>query len=411
MARRLLAAAVCSLVLAMAACSSPSTGGGFTPAAGDGGTGGAVEQPAAAAEQPAENTEQPAQAIEQPAAEVDRPARSGNNGIAGIGAVATLGSLVSQYSDESGDAPTVKGGKGKCHAGHEFWAPDRAKTPNSTENIDFYDAACQHVARDAVRVYTAGSPSSSETVVKTIVNYARTGQTKSTRNETIGYTNATFGPYGFPVVADGYVRQASASLTVGTTKNVASGIETVMLPANAGVNDYCTDSAGYNSLPARGVDQSFGWQGGAFTGATRTSNANGSITWSATHAGQSEEAAIGAFSVATGTFNTACPIVTPAYTLAGGTSQGNYSIPISVTYLTGVLQNVTVSNATLVSGNTLNVTTNSSVPPSSLNFIKGTVSKSGGTLATFEVNAFGTGTLSVAKTGTQYLILDWSVVR
>ncbi|HUN29345.1 MAG TPA: hypothetical protein VMV65_06040, partial [Alphaproteobacteria bacterium] len=101
----------------------------------------------------------------------------------------------------------------------------------------------------------------------------------------------------------------------------------------------------------------------------------------------------------------------PEFTLAGGTSQGAYSIPVSATYLHGELTNLVVTNATLANGNTLNVATNSSVSPANSNFITGTISGSSGQIATFAVDCFGDGTLTVTSSGAQYVIDDWHVAR
>lgn len=340
--------------------------------------------------------------------------RGSGNTAAGIGALSAMSSLVLTYSDENAGEPTTvpKGGLGKCHFGHEFFSPDKAGTPNSTETIDFYEPACVHIARVAVRIWTPAS-ASSETVARTVANFSLGSSTpRSVREETTRFSNATFGAYGFPILADGFDRETSSTLTVGDVKKtVISDSESVMLPSTSNVNDYCTDSAGYNAVGVPILDLSYGWQGGAFSGATRTLNSNGSLTWRATHTGTAQEAPIGAFSIAIGAYNTACPITAPAYALDGGTLKGNYTIPVSLTYYDGDIQNVTIANATLANTYALNVTTDANVPPSSLNFIQGTVAENGTTLATFDVNAFGTGTLTNGKNGHVFLVVNWSVIR
>jgi hypothetical protein len=135
------------------------------------------------------------------------------------------------------------------------------------------------------------------------------------------------------------------------------------------------------------------------------------VTWTATHAGVVFTGAIGSLSVATGSENTACPIATPQYTLAGGTSQGSYTIPVTTTYMHGELTNLTVTSAQLASGNTLNVTTNSNVANTSTNFITGTISNGSTQIATFAVDCFGDGTLTVTSSGAQFVIDDWHVVK
>jgi hypothetical protein len=99
------------------------------------------------------------------------------------------------------------------------------------------------------------------------------------------------------------------------------------------------------------------------------------------------------------------------FTLAGGTVKGQFNIPVQATYANGVLANLTITNATLANGDTLNVQTNSGVSPGDEHFISGSLAKSGSTIATFNVNAFGDGTLVVASSGKAYQIEDWHVVK
>ncbi|MBV8490853.1 MAG: hypothetical protein JO199_10030 [Candidatus Eremiobacteraeota bacterium] len=342
------------------------------------------------------------------------PQATGSPDAAAIAAMSAAGGVFATYGDENASEPASipKGGKGACHNGQEFFAPDKAGTKNSTENIEFFDLGCAHVVRDAIRVWVPGQPGS-ETVTRTVTVYGRGGTTPtSTRNETTSYSNATFTTYGFPIVAAGFDRQTSSNLAIGIDKkNIIAQSETVMLASNGAVNDYCTDSAGFNSIGIKRLDATFGWEGGAFSSAYRTLNADGSVSWIATHTGSGETAPIGGFSIATGASNTVCPITTPAYTLQGGTSRGQYTIPVSVTYDQGVIRSLSITNATLAAGNTLNVSSKAGVPPGSLNFINGTLSNATGALATFSVNAFGTGMLTVVKTGTVYQIEGWNVIR
>jgi hypothetical protein len=144
---------------------------------------------------------------------------------------------------------------------------------------------------------------------------------------------------------------------------------------------------------------------------TRTINNDGSVTWSFTHNGNLYTGPIGGLSIQAGVQNTNCPIATPMFTLAGGTLKGSSNLPIQATFANGVLSNLTISNGTLKNGDTLNVQTNSGVSPSDEHFISGTLAKSGSTLANFNVNAFGDGTLVVVASGQAYQIEDWHVVK
>ncbi len=304
---------------------------------------------------------------------------------------------------------------GACKNSIEFFAPDKNGDPNSTQTQFFYDASCTQLARDVVRIYTS-TGASSETVARTVTQYAPGNATPTAvRTDSVAISNATFDRYGFPIAADGFDRLSSNQLDIANSKTIVSDDELVMLPATANgsgtTTSFCSDSAGFNATGLAKLGETFGWQGGILPGGTRTVNGDGSVTWVGTHAGTGLRGAIGSLSVAQGVQNTQCPISTPMFTLAGGTQTGEYSIPVSVTYLGGVISNLTIANATLSNGNTLNVTTNTSVPPSASTFIQGVVTSGSTQVATFAVDAFGDGTLTVTATGAQYVIADWQVVR
>jgi hypothetical protein len=299
---------------------------------------------------------------------------------------------------------------GVCTNGVEFWAPDKNGDPNSTEDQYFYDSACTELARDIVRIYTITG--SSETVQRTEEQYALGNATAiASLTATVNYINGTYGTNGYPVVADGFARTAASQTNISGSKTIVGDDELVMVAGTGGVNAWCGDSAGYNATGIAALAETFGWQGGVASGGTRTVNSDGSVTWAATHAGSVFTGAIGSLSVAIGSQNTACPIATPEFTLAGGTSQGNYSIPVTTTYMHGVLTSLTVTNASLANGNTLNVTTNSSVSPTNSNFITGTISNGSTQIATFAVDCFGDGTLTMTSSGAQFVIDDWHIVK
>ena len=299
---------------------------------------------------------------------------------------------------------------GVCTNGVEFWSPDKNGDPNSTEEQYFYDTACTELARDVVRIYTING--TSETVSRTESQYAINNATPiATRTSTVNYIDGSYGSNGYPVVADGFARDATSATNISGAKTIVGDDELVMQAGSGGVNAWCGDSAGYNATGIAALDETFGWQGGVASGGTRTLNNDGSVTWSATHSGTVFTGAIGSLSIAAGSENTACPIATPQYTFAGGTSRGTYSIPVTATYLHGELTSLTVTGATLANGNTLSVTTNSNVSPTNTSFITGTIASSGSQVATFAVDCFGDGTLTMTASGTQYVIDDWHVVK
>jgi hypothetical protein len=299
---------------------------------------------------------------------------------------------------------------GVCTNGVEFFAPDKNGDANSTEEQYFYDSACTELARDTVRIYTING--SSESVTRNETQYAINNATPiATRTSTVAFVNGTYGANGYPVVADGFARTATAQTTISNAKTIADDNELVMQPGSNGVNTWCGDSAGYNQTGIASLNETFGWQGGVLSGGTRTVNADGSVTWQATHTGSVESGAIGAIAIASGTSNTACPISTPAYTLTGGTTDGSYTIPVTTTFLHGELTQLTVTNASLANGDTLNVSTNSGVSPTNAAFITGSVANGSSQIATFAVDCFGDGTLTVTGTGAQFVIDDWHVVK
>ena len=318
----------------------------------------------------------------------------------------TSGTATAQRSTNK----TVMLSSGVCNNGVEFWSPDKNGDPNSTQEQYFYDAACTQLARDVVRTYTIAG--ASETVNRTESQYAINNATAiASRTTTVNYVNGTYGSNGYPVVADGFARDAASSTNISGSKTIVADDELVMQAGSSGMNAWCGDSAGYNATGIAALGETFGWQGGVLTGGTRTLNTDGSVTWTATHAGVVFTGAIGSLSIASGSENTTCPIATAQYTLAGGTSQGSYSIPVTTTYMHGVLTNLTVTSAQLANGNTLNVTTNSSVSNTSSSFITGTITNGSTQIATFAVDCFGDGTLTVTSSGTQYVIADWHVVK
>lgn len=301
-------------------------------------------------------------------------------------------------------------GSGTCSNGVEFFAPDKNGDANSTERIDFYDNGCTAMARDAVRIYTP-SGAASETVQRTVSLYAMNSTSPAAvRSETVNYTNATFDQYGYPVLKNGFGRTHTGELSVSGVKTIDADGEFLLEPSSANSATFCSDSAGFNATGDAALSETFGWAG-VMPNGTRTVNNDGSVTWQTAHNGSTYIGAIGGFSIQAGVQNASCPIATPMFTLAGGTVKGQYTLPVTATYNDGILTNLTIQNATLANGETLNVQTNTGVAPGDPHFISGTLAKSAGTIASFNVDAFGDGVLVVASSGKQYQIEDWHVVK
>lgn len=301
-------------------------------------------------------------------------------------------------------------GDGSCSNGVEFFAPDKKGDPNSTERIVFYDNACTVMQSDAVRVYSSTGPGS-ETVARTVSRYALNSTSPSSvRSETVNYRNATFDQFGYPIAKNGFDRTHTGELDINGVKTIDADGELIVQAAAANSSTFCSDGAGFNATGIQSLNETFGWAGIMPSG-TRTLNSDGSVTWNTTRTGTTYTGPIGGLSIAAGVQNTTCPIATPMFTLAGGAVKGTYNLPISATYLHGILINLTITNATLANGDTLNVVTNSGVQPSDMHFISGTLTNNGAQVATFNVDAFGDGVLIVASTGKQFQIEDWHVVK
>ncbi|HEV3155691.1 MAG TPA: hypothetical protein VGZ02_17960 [Candidatus Baltobacteraceae bacterium] len=299
---------------------------------------------------------------------------------------------------------------GQCSNGIEFFAPDKNGDPNSTERIVFFDNACTEPASDAVRVYTS-TGTSSETVHRSVTLYALGSSTPiATRSETNNYTNASYDQYGYPIASGGFQRTSSGNLNINGAKTIDDDSELNVAAASGNTQTFCGDSAGFNATGNQQLALTFGWAGVTPSG-TRTLNNDGSVTWNATHTGSVYTGPIGGLSIVVGAQNSSCPISTPMFTLSGGTSKGTYNIPVSATFAYGILTNLTVTNASLPNGDTLNVQTNQGVTPGDIHFISGSLANGSTQIAAFNVNAFGDGTLTVNASGNAYPIVDWHVVR
>ena len=348
-----------------------------------------------------------------------RPTGSQNAGT-GIGAANALGGRIRALQLAAGDdawnpvryAPTTAAAAvhlSHCEDGIELFAPDRKGDPNSTEAIVFYDSACVQPAVDDVRIYTS-TGSTSETVAHTDSFYApHGGAAIATATANSAISNATIGNYGLPSLAAGFADVTTGQLSVGSAKVLAASAEFVAMPGSQSSGTFCSDSAGYDPSGIPSLDLTFGWQGGILSSGSRNAASNGSVTWSATPSGTIFQASIGSLSIASGAANAHCPIATPDFTLAGGTPIGTYSIPISITFNRGQLWNLTVRNAMLPNGDTLNVRTKRIHRHSAV--VYGAVDSGKRPVAHFAVNTFGSGTLTVVSTGAVYKIVDWVVVQ
>lgn len=326
-----------------------------------------------------------------------------------IGAANDVGSPMKDIGSYD-DATSSPLGDGSCSNGVEFFAPDKKGDPSSTERIAFYDNACTQMQSDAVRIYSA-TGTNSETVQRTVSRYKINAVAPSSvRSETVNYTNAAFDQFGYPVFKNGFDRTHTGELDINGVKTIDANGELVLQPLLANSSTFCSDSAGFNATGNSSLGETFGWSGTIPSG-SRTINADGTVTWNFTYSGNVYTGAIGGLSIQAGVQNTSCPISTPMFSLAGGALKGQSNLPVQATYAYGVLTDLTIANAILANGDTLNVQTNNGVSPGDKHFISGTLAKGAAAIAQFNVNAFGDGTLVVQSAGTVYPIEDWHVVK
>jgi hypothetical protein len=200
--------------------------------------------------------------------------------------------------------------------------------------------------------------------------------------------------------------RSSAQLARPTGGRIYTASQLVIRPAIANVAPFCESGAGMGLNGIASLDASFGWQSGTYAGGTRTSNGGDFATWSATATGASVEAPIGQLGIMRHG-GTSCPMTDPTYTINGARAGDGFSIPISLTYQSGRLWDVTASGGTFNNGERLDMSSTSSTGRIA---VSGIITKNETELGSFAENAAGDGTLTVTSTGAQYRIKDWIVV-
>jgi hypothetical protein len=187
-------------------------------------------------------------------------------------------------------------------------------------------------------------------------------------------------------------------------RQVSSISQLVIRPGLGNVSAYCQSSAGYSVKGIPSLDETFGWQNGAFAGGTRVADGRTFSTWSANASGVAVQAPIGGLSIVR-TPNASCPMMTPTFSLKGAKAIDAFSIPFTLTYRHGTLWNLSISNAEFSDGESLYVATSFDRQPT----INGTITKGNTELATFRADSRGNGGLTVTSTGAQYVVSDWIV--
>jgi hypothetical protein len=198
------------------------------------------------------------------------------------------------------------------------------------------------------------------------------------------------------------VRRSAAA----RNKQVVSRSVTVMHVGAGDVTGFCQGSAGYISRGIPSLDETFGWESGAFSGGSRTADGHGSATWLANASGAVVQGPIGALSIGRGGSGVTCPMMVPPFVLRGVTSASAFSIPIAISFRRGTLESLNVVDARFSSGESLYASSETIRRRFALN---GTIVKDRTRLATFHTDAAGNGIMTVTSTGAQYVIRDWIV--
>lgn len=343
-----------------------------------------------------------------------RPTDSQNTAAA-IEAVGALGSRLNQLADESATEPAgwtdPRLSSGACRDGTEFFAPDRAGQPESTETREYFDVACTQLARDTVRRYYVRSPTS-EVVARATELYTRgLARPIATRRETVTISGATFARFGFPSAARGFTRTSVGVLWIGERRQNASASSVTLLPGRGGANLYCRAAAAYSLTGVPSLDATFGWDGstvGGAVAATRQSDARGNVTLASLQRGNAYAGPIGSLRLTTLKAGGACPTGGWAFRVAGGVPATDFSLPIRATYRNGALASLSVAGASLGTYRLTASTVGSGLDDRN---VAGVLVSRGVRVASLQADAFGNGLLTVTSTGAQYRLIDWTIVR
>jgi hypothetical protein len=287
--------------------------------------------------------------------------------------------------------PTLSVGRstlalGVCTNKHIFTKTILSPTQTQVEHKYFFDAACTQLARDVVEVLTQNS-ASSMSIDRTATNFNAAALLLSTRK---GHFDITGSQNNYSMVH-------TSQLFIGssTTATAQFGRQVTVAPQSATVDTLSANSGHTINVGVPSVNEEFGHTG-LITGGTETTDASNNVTYAGTHTGTFYK----------GPLNSLTLSATPPFAVTGATSYGTATMTGSITYdSTGQLTNVALTG-TMLSGNTITVT--SAGTPL---VVSGTIATATGTnVATFSTDAFGDGIITYAN-GTQAQIMDWHVVK
>jgi hypothetical protein len=235
---------------------------------------------------------------------------------------------------------------------------------------------------------------------------AHRGLASESAKSAIAVTDA-LGSYVREIGSEQRMLVGSHSARNPRTRGVVSHSALVVIrPAAGMVTEYCQSSAGYSATGIPSLDETFGWESGAYAGGSRTIDGRGSATWVANASGAVVRGAIGSLSVRRSASGATCPMMLPAYVVKGGASASAFVIPIAMTFHRGTLVNLSVPGARFSTGESLYVATTNGRRGASMS---GTITNGRVRLGSFRTDASGNGTLTITSTGAQYVVADWIV--
>ncbi len=324
-----------------------------------------------------------------------------------IGATVALGSFVRELSARERDLAALEGtsqmrSPGDCSAGP---TPPGREVGLATQRLAYYyDARCRSLALAVVRT-SLSTGLGSATTLETATSFApgRSSPIAVRSDASQLWRAAT---ERAAQLDRGFALSTSGQLSTSGNRFL-SGSEIVVRPTLRNLSEFCLSSAGYGVAGIPSLDETFGWEDGTLSNGARATDGHGLSRWFANVGGDVVRGPIGALTLSGGTASPRCPMTTQPFSLAGAAARDAFAFPISVSFSHGRLDSVSVYDAKFSDGEHLKVAT---ADVHGLPYVDGIVERGGTRLATFRVDAYGNGTLTITSTGAQYVMTDWLVV-
>jgi hypothetical protein len=314
------------------------------------------------------------------AAEADQ-ATSGTN--AGILSLSSSGARPQSF----GNLPYGQCVPDGTYAGMILAQPQTAGSVTTYEITYFRDPQCASKARD-ITVTVTKNGQGSYAVSRLATNYDASGNQLAQRNSSIAVTGTKHN----------FSAQSTSVLSYqGATVGSAIDERSTTSSATPNVDSFTGDGARITN----GASNAYGESHAVGAGATKTFNADGSVTYAFTSTQSLFMGSAGALAFSPSTFPGPFTI-TPS-----SDATGSGSLSWTETFDADGLPTSIAVSGSLAQGATLAVTT-SAGPPVVFN---GTVSgSSGSVLATFQVDQYGNGSVSFAD-GSKRSIYDWHAFK